>query len=97
MDFKCHFDARLDALKASRNKQANPADIAMDFLYALDNTRYGEFKDEVVKVCRRGLPINLDDLNKMYLLASCRVMKTTKDAGRAVFVKNMPNSVDDIW
>ena len=82
VDFKRRFDARLDALKASGNEEPDPADIAMDFLYALDNTRYGEFKAEVVNDMQKGLSINLDDLNKMYVLASRRVVvRTTKDAG----------------
>jgi len=48
MDYKRRFDSKLDALKASGNDVPTPADVAMDFLYGLDNVRYGEFKAEVV-------------------------------------------------
>jgi hypothetical protein len=58
----------------------------MDFLYRLDNTSYCKFKVEVVNDMQKGLAVNLDDLNKMYMLLSRRVvLRTGKDAGRATF------------
>lgn len=82
LDYKRRFDSKLDALKASRNDVPTPADVAMDFLYGLDNVRYGDFKAEVVNDVQKGLAVDLDDLNKMYVLASRRVVVCTgKDAG----------------
>jgi hypothetical protein len=73
MDFK----RQLDALKASGNDEPDGADIVMDFLYALDNSWYGEFKAEVVNDLQKSLSIDLNDLNKMYVLASQRVVAWT--------------------
>jgi hypothetical protein len=48
MDYKQRFNAKLDALTASSNTAASTADIAIDFMYGLDNNRLNEFKAEVV-------------------------------------------------
>jgi hypothetical protein len=48
MDYKRRFDAKLNALVASANPAASDTDVAMDFMYGLDNSRYAEFKAEVV-------------------------------------------------
>jgi hypothetical protein len=86
MDYKWLFDAKLDALKTIGNDVPTPTDIAMDFLYGLDNVRYGDFKAEVVNDMQKGLAVDLDDLNKMYVLASRRVVvRTGKDTGGATF------------
>ncbi len=54
----------------------------MDFLHGLDNARYAEFKAEVVNDMQKGMSALLDDLNKMFVLASRRVVvKTGKDGG----------------
>jgi hypothetical protein len=86
MDYKRRFGSKLDALKASGNDVPSPADVAMDFLYGLDKASYGEFKAEVVNNMQKGLAVDLDDLNKMYVLASRRVVaRTGKDARGATF------------
>jgi len=47
----------------------------MDFMYGLDNLRYAEFKAEIVNDMQKGtLTTQIDDLNKMYILASRRVV-----------------------
>jgi hypothetical protein len=85
-DYKKHFDARLDALVASGNAPPTDADVAMDFMYGFDNSIYVEFKAEIVNDMQKGATSNLDDLNKMYVLASrCVVVKTGKDGGGATF------------
>jgi len=75
VDFKKRFDARLDALVASGNAPPTDADVAMDFMYGLDNSRYAEFKAEIMNDMQKGTTLNLDDLNKMYVLASRHVAK----------------------
>jgi len=86
VDFKKRFDARLDALVASGNAPPTDADVAMDFMYGLDNSRYAEFKAEIMNDMQKGTTLNLDDLNKMYVLASRRVVvKTGKVGGGATF------------
>jgi hypothetical protein len=86
MDYKRRFDAKLDALIASGNPAASDADVAMDFMYRLDNSRYAEFKAEVVNDMQKGSSVSLDDLNKMYVVASRRVVvKSGKDGGGATF------------
>jgi hypothetical protein len=73
-------------LRAIRNDVPTPTDIAMDFLYGLDNVRYGDCKAEVVNDMQKGLAVDLDDLNKMYVLASRRVVvHTGKDTEGATF------------
>jgi hypothetical protein len=87
IDYKRHFDARLDALTASKNTQPAAPDVAMDFIYGLDNVRYAEFKAKVVNDMQKGSSILYDNLNKMFFLASrCVVIKTSKDGtGGATF------------
>ena len=75
----------------------------MDFMYGLDNNRYAEFKAEIVNDLQKGtISGQIVDLNKMYILASRRVVvKTSKDLpGGATFAtvddqyssKNKPNN-----
>ena len=87
MDYKRRFDARLDALVVSENTKPDDEDIAMDFMYGLDNNRYAEFKAEIVNDLQKGTLQKIADLNKMYILASRRVVvKTSKGApGGATF------------
>jgi hypothetical protein len=66
MDYKKRFDAKLDTLTVIGNAAASDADIEMDFMYGLDNTRYAEFKVEVVNDMQKGSSVTLDDLNKMF-------------------------------
>jgi hypothetical protein len=57
-------------------------------MYGLDNGRYAEFKVEIVNDLQKGTLTNqIDDLNKMYVLASRRVViKANKDLpGGATF------------
>ena len=84
MDYKRRFDAKLDALIASGNAAASDADMAINFMYGLDNGRYAEFKAEVINNIQKGSSVSLDDLNKMYVVASRRVVvKAGKDGGGA--------------
>jgi hypothetical protein len=88
VDYKRRFDARLDALTVSGNAVPPPEDVAMDFMYGLDNSRYAEFKAEIVNDLQKGtLTTQISDLNKMYILASRRVVvKSGKDLpGGATF------------
>jgi hypothetical protein len=80
VDYKRKFDARLDALKVSGNSLPADEDIAMDFLYGLDNSRYAAFKAEIVNDLQKGtLTSQIANLNKMYILASRRVVVKTSD------------------
>ncbi len=80
VDYKQRFDARLDAFKVSGNTEPPKEDVAMDFMYGLDNGRYAEFKAEIVNDLQKGtLTTQIDDLNKMYILASRRVVVKTGD------------------
>jgi hypothetical protein len=82
MDYKRQFDVKLDALIVCGNSAASDADIAMDFMYRLDNSCYAEFKAEVVNDMQKGSSMTLDDLNKMYVVTSRRVVvKAGKDRG----------------
>ena len=88
VDYKQRFDARLDAFKVSGNTEPPKEDVAMDFMYGLDNGRYAEFKAEIVNDLQKGtLTTQIDDLNKMYILASRRVVVKTGDkiTGGATF------------
>lgn len=75
----------LDACITSRNMSPPPEDIAMDFMYGLDNARYLEFQVEYVNDLQKGsMKVkHIADLNKMYILASrCVVVRTGKEGGR---------------
>jgi hypothetical protein len=64
----------------SGNTEPPKEDVAMDFMYGLDNGRYAEFKAEIVNDLQKGtLTTQIDDLNKMYILASRRVVVKTGD------------------
>jgi hypothetical protein len=64
------------------------ADIAMDFMYGLDNTRYADFKTSTVNNITQGLTTGPKDLNEMYIFASRLVVvrKQQPIAGGASFV-----------
>jgi hypothetical protein len=87
VDYKRKFDIRLDALKVSRNADPLDEDVAMDFIYGLDNSRYAEFKAEIVNDLMKGTLTPIKYLNKMYILTSWReVEKESKEApGGATF------------
>jgi hypothetical protein len=88
VDYKRKFDARLDAYVVSGNTAPDKEDVAMDFMYGLDNARWADFKAEIVNDLTKGtLSTQVNDLNKMYILASRRVVvKTGKEIpGGATF------------
>ena len=74
VDYKRLFDARLEAYKASGNVAMSDTDIAMDFMYGLDNERYAELKAELVNDIAKKVMTTPKDLNEMYVLASRRVV-----------------------
>jgi hypothetical protein len=78
VDYKRKFDARLDALTVSGNNAPAKEDVAINFMYGLDNARYADFKAEIMNNLQKGTITNqVDDLNKMYFLASRRVVVRT--------------------
>jgi hypothetical protein len=88
VDFKRKFDARLDAFIVSGNIAQPKAAVAMDFMYGLDNARWAGFKAEIVNDLTKGtLSTQVDDLNKVHILPSHRVVvKTGKEIpGGATF------------
>jgi hypothetical protein len=89
VDYKRKFDARLDAFVISGNTAPPKEDVAMDFMYGLDNARYADFKVEIVNDMQKGMltSAQIGDLNKMYIFASrCVVVKTNeKSLGGATF------------
>jgi len=58
----------------SGNAHLPDVDVAMDFMYGLGNSRYAEFKAEIVNNLTKGTLTPIKDLNKMYILASRRVV-----------------------
>jgi hypothetical protein len=70
VDYKRRFNARLDAYIAGGNTAIPKEDITMDFMYGLDNTRYTEFKAEIINDIQKEVMEQPEDLNAMYLLAS---------------------------
>jgi len=101
VDYKRKFDARLDAFTVSGNVAPPKEDIAIDFMYGLDNARYADFKAEIINNLQKGtLTTQVDDLNKMYILASRRVVvRTGKEIpGGATFATvdgKLPNKPKD--
>jgi hypothetical protein len=76
IDYKRKFDVRLDAFVVSGNIAPPKEDVAMVFMYGLDNARYADFKVEIVNDMQKGTltSAQIGDLNKMYILASRRVV-----------------------
>jgi len=78
VDYMRKFDARLDTFTVSGNVAPPKEDIAIDFMYGLDNARYADFKAEIINDLQKGtLTTQVDDLNKIYILASRRVVVRT--------------------
>jgi hypothetical protein len=46
-----------------------------------DNNRYVEFKAEIVNDVQKGTFTQLTDLNKVYLRASCCLVRNLKESG----------------
>jgi hypothetical protein len=61
VDYKRRFNARLNAYTAAIPKE----DIAMDFMYGLDNSRDAEFKAEIVNDIEKEVMDLPEDLNAM--------------------------------
>ncbi len=74
VDYKHHFDSKLDAYTASGNPKIPDEDVAMDFMYGLDNSRYAEFKAEIVNNIVKDAIDQPKELNTMYVLASRQVV-----------------------
>jgi hypothetical protein len=72
---------------ASVNQKPEKVDITMDFLYSLDNSHHTEFKAKIVNDIQKGILTQPEDLNKIYIMASCSiVVPSAKDtAGGATF------------
>jgi hypothetical protein len=75
VDFKRRFDTRLEIYKSSGNTEVKAEDAAIDFLYALDENRYAEFKADLVNDLTKGtLEEPPKTVNDMYVMASRRVV-----------------------
>ena len=73
-EYKARFDARL----MSYNQHGNPAisddQVAMDFLYGLDKSRYAAFIEEILNDLAKETMKPLKDLNQIYVLAATRIV-----------------------
>ena len=95
VDFKRRFDTRLEIYKSSGNEEIKAEDAAMDFLYALDDNRYAEFKAELVNDLTKGtLEESPKTVNDMYVMASRRVVvkKNQTTLGGASFATTLADN-----
>ena len=62
--FKSKFSFGLEVRESAGNEELPPADVAMDFLHGLDNTRYAKFKAELKNDRAKGVdtPRTLSDM-----------------------------------
>jgi len=81
VDFKARFTARLEAYKAHGNPERTDKMVAIDFLYALDRNRYGEFAAEMVNDMAKKAIQEPRDLNEIYVLANTRVVYKKERTG----------------
>jgi hypothetical protein len=85
----------LEIYKSSGNEEIKPEDAAMDFLYALDDNRYAEFKAELVNDLTKGtLEEPPKTVNDMYVMASRRVVvkKNQTTLGGASFATTLADN-----
>ena len=73
--FKERFAATLDAYNAMLNVEMEPADIAMDFLDALDTERYGGYQTAIVNNTAQGLRQPPETWELMYQGANKHLME----------------------
>jgi Zinc knuckle len=87
LKFKQKFESKLEIYKAACEVQPEDQDIAMDFLYALDQTRYGEFTVNYVNNIAMGAAKAPKNLTEIFLLASRLVVmkKGAHGSGGATF------------
>jgi len=95
VDFKRKFDTRLEIYKSSGNDPVDPEDAAMDFLYALDDNRYAEFKADLVNDLAMGtLAAPPKTINDVYVMASRRIVvkKNQTTLGGASFATTLADN-----
>ena len=73
-EFKARFDARLLAYEQHNNPKLTDNQIAMDFLFALEKSRYAEFIQEILNDLAKETMKPLKDLNQIHVLASTRIV-----------------------
>ena len=86
-EFKTRFDAKLLAYTQHGNPKLTDNQVAMDFMYALDKSRYASFIQEIINDLAKKTMSDLKDLNEIYVLAASRVIVRTnsKVVGGATF------------
>jgi len=97
VEYKRKFDSALEGYKASTNTDMGEKDIAMDFLFGLDDNRYADFKADIINDMAKGIMSQPMDLNAMYLLASRRVVVQKKQptVTGATFVTGLADKIRD--
>jgi hypothetical protein len=85
-EYKAKFTAHKEAYTHAGNVELPERDVAMDFLYGLDNARYAGFKADIENDRAKGVA-SPQSLNDMYHRASCFVVVKSnwKPSGGAAF------------
>ena len=86
-EYKAKFTAHKEAYTHAENVELPERDVAMDFLYGLDNARYAGFKADIENDRAKGVA-SPQSLNDMYHRASCFVVVkgNWQPSGGAAFV-----------
>jgi hypothetical protein len=82
--YKQRFDAAYEAHRDLENQELDEADVAMDFLHGLDDSRYADFKVSIINDIDRGAIVAPETVNQMYLLASRHLVVTKRPGGASI-------------
>jgi len=73
-DFKVKFDAKYKSYLDHGNPKREDPDVAIEFLTALDTSRYGEFMTELINGMNMGTVKRPASVNEVYNMANTRVV-----------------------
>ena len=73
-DYKERFEFAYDNYVEQGNEAKESADIALDFMYGLEGTKYGIFVAEIINDIQKGSISQPTDLNEVFIMANTRVV-----------------------
>jgi len=84
--YKARFDVAYETYVELTNLELDDADVAMDFLYSFDPSRYGAFVSDIVNDVSVGAINRPENLNTVYAWANSRVETSQRRSDQVSFV-----------
>ena len=73
-DYKERFQFSYDNYVEQGNDAKDDADVALDFMYGLEGSKYGGFVAEIINDVQKGSITQPADLNAVFIMANTRVV-----------------------